>query len=516
MKSKLYIIISLAALLFLAGGCISAAGWNLTGGRNEIVILQESLPDTLDPSKNSSYENVLPLTGIYEGLVKLNPATLAPEPCLARSWEVSGDGMRWTFNLFPGIKFSDGTPCNAEAVQASMARSLTLKETDPYPAFVFAPVASIDTSGEYTVSFTLKNPFTPFIKNLALPFAAPVVSPAALAKYGDRFWENPSGTGPYMVDSFGKNKIVLRPNPYYRAGPAPCKMVFKALSDPAGRSDQLLRGKADVIFYPAAGSLETLRSKNMKIISLPGLDLSFIGFYTDKAPFSDRELRRVIAGALDREKIVSSVLEGEGVPAAGVLPPSLAGSKMSKGPAYTPGQVREIISRKGYPGGMDITLITYGDSKRYCPQGGSTLAEEIRRQLEPSGIRVKITALPWGRHKEAILNRDGDFFLYGWTCDNGDPDNFMHTLFHSTQVDSGLNVSRFSSQKLDVYLLTARRIADGKARKMLYDEAESIIQQEAPLIPLNHGMSRIAAAPGVKGINLSGFGLVDLYSLEKD
>lgn len=516
MKSKLYIIFSLAALLFLSIGLISAAGCNIAGGRNEMVILQESLPDTLDPSKNTSYENALPLTGIYEGLVKLNPATLAPEPCLASDWEVSGDGLCWTFNLFPGIKFSDGTPCNAEAVKASMARSLSLKDTDPYPAFVFAPVASIDTSGEYTVSFALKNPFTPFIKNLALPFAAPVVSPAALSKYGDRFWEYPSGTGPYMFDSLGKNKIVLRPNPYYRAGPASGKMVFKAVADPLDRSDQLLRGKADVIFYPAARSLETLRSNNMKVISLPGLDLSFIGFYTDKGPFSDRELRRVIAGVLDREKIVSTVLEGEGVPAAGVLPPSLAGSKKPESPAYTPGQVREILSRKGYPGVMDITLMTYQDSRRYCPQGGSALAGEIKRQLEPLGIRVNIEARSWDLHKESILNRDGDFFLYGWTCDNGDPDNFMHTLFHSTQVDSGLNVSRFSSQKLDVYLLTARRIADGKARKLLYEEAESIIQQEVPLIPLNHSMSRIAAAPGVKGINLSGFGLLELNTLKKD
>ncbi|KJS66290.1 MAG: hypothetical protein JL50_12360 [Peptococcaceae bacterium BICA1-7] len=514
MKSKLYIIVTLA-LIFLTGGCINTAGWNSDDGR-KLVILQESLPDTLDPLKNSSYENVLPLTGIYEGLVKLNTATLTPEPCLARNWEVSGDGLRWTFNLFPGIKFSDGTPCTAEAVRASMARSLSLKDTDPYPALVFAPVASIDTSGEYTVSFTLKDPFTPFIKNLALPFAAPVVSPAALLKYGDNFWKYPSGTGPYMVDSLGRNKIELRPNPYYRAGPASSNIIFKAVPDPIDRSDQLLSGKADIIFFPASRSLDALRSKNMKVISLPGLDLSFIGFYTDRAPFSDRDLRRAIAGSLDRGKIVAAAMEGEGVPADGILPPPMAGPGMSKGPSYTTGQVREILSRKGYPGGMDITLVTYQDSRRYCPQGGSALAEEIKRQLESLGIRVKIAASPWDRHKESILNRDGDFFLYGWTCDNGDPDNFMHTLFHSTQLSSGLNVSGFTSQKLDVYLLTARRVADGKARKTLYEEAESIILQEAPLIPLNHSLTRIAAAPGVKGINLSGFGLIELNTIQKD
>ena len=115
-----------------------------------------------------------------------------------------------------------------------------------------------------------------------------------------------------------------------------------------------------------------------------------------------------------------------------------------------------------------------------------------------------------------MINREGDIFLYGWTCDNGDPDNFMHTLFHSSQVGSGLNASRFSNQKLDVYLLTARRIADSKARTTLYNESENIIREEAPVIPLNHSIHRIAADPVVKGAELSGFGLLNLNSLTKN
>lgn len=516
MKSKFYIIIALTLLVIIARGCFKASGWSLSASKNEIVILQESLPDNLDPAKNYAYEQALPLTGIYEGLIKFNSETLAPEPCLAESWDVSEDGTHWNFSLFPGLRFSDGAPCNAEAVRASMIRAMSLKDADPYPAFVFAPVEAIETTGEYTLTFTLKYPLTPFLKNLALPFAAPVVSPAALSKYGDQFWKYPSGTGPYILDSLGKNKIVLSANPYFRGQlPQDRKIVFKAVSDPVSRADQLLAGKADLVMYPAANSLDALRSGGMKITSLPGLDLSFLGFYTDKSPFADNELRRAVAGILDRGKIVSRVMGEDGVPADGILPPALAGAKRPKITPYTPEQVRKLLSKKGYPGGIDVTLITYQDSRRYCPPGGELLAGEIKRQLEPAGIRVKLVARPWNEHKEAMLRKEGDFYLYGWTCDNGDSDNFLHTLFHSTQVNSGLNASRFVNQKLDVYLVTARRIADGQARKKLYDECENIIRQEVPVIPINHSIQRIAVAPGLKGATLSGFGLINLSTLTK-
>ncbi|MHB8157846.1 MAG: ABC transporter substrate-binding protein, partial [Desulfocucumaceae bacterium] len=310
MRHKFFSLILFLLILIIA---VKLVNWLLLPGKNEIVIVQESIPVNLDPSRNSSYENILPVTGIYEGLVKLNPDTLVPEPCLADRWDVSEDGKRWTFYIKPGILFSDGTACDADAVKASFLRSMSLKEVEPYCSLVFAPVSSIET-GEGTVSFILKYPFSPFLKNMALPFAAPVASPTAVARHGDKFWLYPSGTGPYRLKQYSKKAVVLEPNPHYRKNTAPSKyIVIKAIPEPQERAKYLLSKKADIIFYPGSKNIDSLRAGGMKIFSAPGLDVSYLGFYTDKAPFDNKDLRLAISGLLDRENIVSGVLEGEGI-----------------------------------------------------------------------------------------------------------------------------------------------------------------------------------------------------------
>ncbi|MCL6477140.1 MAG: hypothetical protein K6T65_01870 [Peptococcaceae bacterium] len=516
MRKSLLMLISLFIFLIAVRGSFKIPALSSPAGSNELVIIQVSLPDNLDPARNSSFDNALPLSGIYEGLVKLNPETLAPEPCLAESWDVSPDGKRWTFHLKAGIKFSDGTACDAEAIKASMSRQMVLKENEPYSALVFNPVASIDSEGRHTISFTLKYPFTPFLKNLALPFAAPVVSPRALSKYGDQFWRYPSGTGPYMLRKFSADEIVLQANPLYRGGSvSPGAIVFKSVPDSSERTNYLLNGKADLIFYPDREKLSIIQDRGLKITTRPGVDVSYLGFYTDKPPFNNKLLRRAVAYSLDREKIVTKTLGGDGTPASGIVPPPVLPGKTVKMPKYSQDQVRRILVGEGYPAGLDVTLITYRDARRYCPPGGMELAEEIKKQLEPAGIKVTIQSRSWEEHKQAIRDKTGHLFLYGWTGDNGDADNFLYTLLASTQTGRGLNASGYSNSRLDVFLNTARSIADLKARDILYEQAENIVLDEVPVTAINHSVIRIAYHPGISDIRLSGFGLIDLAAIKK-
>ncbi len=516
MRKLLFITVVLLSLFVVFRGASPVLKEGGAPGSDQLVILQAGLPDHLDPARNSSPENVLPLTGIYEGLVRLNPRTLSPEPCLAESWGVSDDGRRWTFYLKPGIQFSDGTPCDAEAVKASMARSMVLRDSEPYCGLAFGPVSTIETDGKYTVSFLLKYPYTPFLKNLALPFAAPVVSPRALSRHGDEFWRHPSGTGPYMLKEISRNQIVLQANPHYRGRPASAGVVvIRAVPDSGQRTMHLLEGKADIVFQPGRENLDRLRDRGMKIVSAPGIDVGYLGFYTDKPPFNNKFVRMAAAYTLDREKLVSSALGGEGVPASGLTPPPLLSGKAGNQPKYSPDQARRILLREGYPSGLDVTLITYEDTRRYCPPGGRALAEEIKRQLEPAGIRVTIQSRPWNEHKEALSARSGHLFLYGWTGDNGDPDNFMYTLLASSQAEYGLNTSGFTNSKLDVYLQTARRVSDPRSRDYLYLQAEGIVLDEAPVTAINHSIIRLAHRPGVENVILSGLGLIDLHAVKK-
>lgn len=515
MHKKVLILLFLLALFIIARSGAEVSGRGEMPGKNEIVILLAGLPDNLDPAKNSSYENALPISGIYEGLIKLSPETLAPEPCLADSWNVSEDGMRWTFHLKQGITFSDGTACDAEAVKSSLSRSMVLREKEPYAALVFNPVSSIEAEGKYTVSFILKYPFAPFLKNLALPFAAPVVSPEALSRHGDEFWKHPSGTGPYVLKQYSRGEIVLEANPRYRGAPPHSgRISIRAVADSHSRTKYLLDGKADIIFNPGRENLGSIKAGGMKVVSVPGIDVSYIGFYTDRPPFNNKYLRRAVAYALDREKIVAGVLGGEGVAAAGIVPPPVLKGENISLPRYAHDQVRRILAREGYPAGLDVILITYQDSRRYCPPGGEVLAGEIKRQLEPAGIRVTIQSRPWSDHKEAIRSKTGDFFLYGWTGDNGDADNFLYTLLASSQANQGLNASGYRNGRVDVFMQTARRVSDFKSRDFLYQQAQEIVLDEAPVAAINHSLVTIACRPGTRDIHLSGFGLIDLYTIK--
>ncbi len=516
MLKRLLILILIPALLIFAGRIAAVFEEKAQPEENEIVILSPSLPDNLDPVKNSSFENILPLTGIYEGLVRLNPETMDPEPCLADSWTVSEDGKRWTFHLSPGLFFSDGSPCDAGAVKSSISRAMVHREKNPYAAFVLSPVSSVETTGKYSISFILKYPHAPFLKNLALPFAVPVVSPVALGRHGEDFWKHPSGTGPYMLKKFSPGEIVIQPNPRFRGRhPFAGRIVFRENADPGSRVAHLLEGKADIVFHPGRESLDRLMIAGMKVVSATGLDISYIGFYTDRPPFNNKLLRKAVAGVLDRKRIVASTLGGEGVASSSLTPPPLLGGNNFNLSLYGQEQVRKILADEGYPHGMDVTLITYQEARRYCPPGGVALAGEIKRQLDPCGIRVTVQSRSWNEHKNAIRNKAGDFFLYGWTGDNGDADNFLFTLFSSSQADQGLNASGFKNERVDIFLHTARKVADKKSRDFFYDKVQEIIMDEVPVTAISHSLLRVACSPGVREVRLSGFGLIDLHGLKK-
>lgn len=198
-----------------------------------------------------------------------------------------------------------------------------------------------------------------------------------------------------------------------------------------------------------------------------------------------------------------------------MFPPPQLAKNPSDIPKYSADQVKRILADEGYDEGLDLTLLTYLDSRRYCPPGGRTLAEEIKRQLAPAGININIEARPWEEHKEAVKNKEGDLFLFGWTGENGDPDNFLYPLLASSQIKTGMNVFGFTHSRLDVYLLTAQRITDSQVRDYLYTQAEIILADEMPLTTLNHSIIRVACRPEVHNIGLSSLGLIDLHQVYK-
>ena len=211
---------------------------------NVLVVGQIAEPKSLDPSVDTAVNDFRILMNMYDGLVRYKDGTLQPEPALAKSWEISKDGLTYTFHLRSGVKFHDGTPFNAEAVKFTFDRMLDKNnpyhDTGPFPlAFFFSSIDTVTAVDDMTVVFKLKEPYAPFLSNLAYP-AGLIVSPAAVKKWGKDFGRHPSGTGAFKFEQWDSNsKVVVTRNDDYWDGEPP----LEAIVYPADHRRQYARGR---------------------------------------------------------------------------------------------------------------------------------------------------------------------------------------------------------------------------------------------------------------------------------
>ncbi|KUK52254.1 MAG: ABC-type transporter, periplasmic subunit [Desulfotomaculum sp. 46_296] len=487
---------------------------------SQLVYLRQENCLTLDPARAEDQASAGVILNIFEGLVRFAPGSAKIQPCLAESWEVSGDGMSWTFKLRPGVAFQDGAPFNAQAVKFSIDRQMK-KNADSSiteASLIYGMVRSVNVVDNLTVRFDLEFPYAPFLNNLAVPFAAPVVSPAAFKKYGQDFWLYPSGTGPYILKRWNRGReVVLRANPgYWGKKPSINEIIFRFEPSGAKRLKLLSDGRADVIEGSPDLNFSALAGKGFQVSRITGMDISYLGFYTNKSPFNDPKVRRAACLSIDRQELVKTIFKNGALLADGPLPPGiLAYGKDTKQYTCDLKQARELLKEAGYPNGLKITLLCYSNPRPYNPAGGRELARYLSGQLNRAGFQVVIVSSPWDRFKEALSRQEGDAFIYGWTCENCDPDNFLYTLFSSAQIANYLNSTRYSNQKVDTLLVTAQRIEDPDLRTRLYREAQQQLFMDAPALFLNHSLNVLLSRQEVRGLTPQPGGLVYLNSVSK-
>jgi peptide/nickel transport system substrate-binding protein len=522
LRLKIFTILMLLILpvyLFLNPGAMQVSGRLLGLSGGTVIYAREQDSTTLDPALAQDEESYKVISNIFEGLVRFKPGTNEIEPCLAEAWRVSSDGLVWTFYLRKNVKFHDGTPFNSEAVRFSVERQLPdqSQERASYASFIFGMVENIQCPDPYTVKFLLKYPYAPFLNNLAMPYAAPIVSPASASSLGEKFGEHPAGTGPFCFKSWEKNRfIALSANKdYWGEPPQYGNLVFRVVKGSRVRAMALKMGLVDIIdgITPADGRL--LQEKNCSIHQTTGLDLNYLGFFTEKKPFDNVEVRRALSMAIDRSHIDSGLFKEVCVEANGPLPPGVLGYAPDTRPIpYDPAGARELLAKNGYAGGMKITLITYTNTRPYNPAGGEELAAAIKADLAAVGIETEIKAYTWEQYKEALFNSEGDAYLYGWISDNGDPDNFLYTLLSSSQIDTGLNTSRYKNPELDQIVIKAQQESEPGLREQLYQKAVKIIIEDAPWVFLNHSLKFAATGPDLEGFILNPNGTTQLCRLK--
>lgn len=451
---------------------------------------------TLDPALARDDASALVLSNIFEGLVQFSPDSNKIEPCLAKHWEISGDGLEYTFYLRRGVKFHDGTPFNAGAVKFSAERQMKNSSDMIYSRFVYGPVKEIKIPDDYVVKFILKYPYAPFLNNLAMPFAAPVVSPGAVKNHGAGFGRHPAGTGPFKLEKWENNVIIVTRNSSYW-GPAPnCDAItFLPVPGEDNRIRLLKKGEVHLATHITPNKAQILETEGFNVHRVTGFDVSYLGFYVNKPPFSYLAARQAVNLGLDRVKLVQETLNGQGVPAASYLPPSITG-KITPAPVPGVKQARELLSTVPLKTNA-IKIITYSGPRPYNPAGGETLARAVAAQLNKIGLQATVRSYTWSEYKKALARQEGDAFLYGWISDNGDPDNFLYPSFATAHIKTGLNASHLYNRELDSLLLNAQRTLEKPLREKLYQRALAILNKETPWAVINHSLKITVTRPCV-------------------
>lgn len=465
--------------------------------------------DRLDPARTTSGESVKITLNIFDTLVQFKPGSTDVEPALAEKYEPSADGTEWTFHLRQGVKFHDGTPFNADAVLFSFQRQMDNNhkyyyEDMEYAEMTLGVVKEVVKVDEYTVKFVLNHPFGPFLRNIAM-FCNAIVSPAALEKFGDDFFKNPVGTGPFKFVKWDRDsQIVLEANKEYWGGaPKVDQVIFRVIPENSVRLAELQAGNIHMMDGLDPNDIATVeKDTNLALMKQPGLNINYLCFPTRLKPFSDVRVRQAISYAINKENIVNYLYKAAAIVATGPVPKTILDYDVPGYP-YDPEKAKELLKQAGFGKGMKMSLWCYPNPRAYNPVGAK-LAEAVAADLEKVGITCTIQTMEWTSYlaqSKSEKGFDGPFFL-GWMGDNGDVDNFLYALLSTDNIPGG-NRARYSNAQVDDLLLKAQKTTDEAARADLYRQAVDLIVKDAPWVFITHTQDMVVLRKGVTGFTQS-------------
>ncbi|MDO8848921.1 MAG: ABC transporter substrate-binding protein [Coriobacteriia bacterium] len=455
-------------------------------------------PRGLDPALVDDGESSKIIVNIYEGLLKYADDSTAVEPSLAESWEISDDGLSYTFTLREGVKFHDGTDFNAEAVKFNIDRQLPPLVTEDmgYAGFVYGSVKDVEVVDDYTVTINLNQPNTAFLANLAMSLAAPIVSPAALEAGDNSVMEAPVGTGPYKFVEWNKaENVVLVRNDEYWGEPAKTKnIIFRFIADNSARVLALNNGEVDMIDGIDATVVGQVEDGGDELFEAAGMNVNYMAYNTTTSKFATKEARAAFSQAIDREELVASLYQGYSEVAETILPSFVPGYDGTvKQVAYDEEAARAGLAAAGI---TEVHMIAYTNPRPYNAATGVALATAIQGYLQKVGVTCTIDTYDWTTYKEMVKGGDYDIAFYGWIGDNGDPDNFLNLL---SDPDPSMNIARWQDPTYMDGIAEALTLPNGDERDAAYGELEAYAADEAVWLPISHAKTLAAYRPQVSG-----------------
>ncbi|MDD2206060.1 MAG: ABC transporter substrate-binding protein [Aminobacterium sp.] len=526
MKKKMWIAL-LAALVcvFAVSGAFAEPQ---TGGILRWRLIND--PPSLDPV----FSNITVATrgsNLYlETLVTTSADGQKILPLLAESWEVNEDASVWTFHLRKGVHFhkailgeptlNGGREMTAEDVKYSFERLVKMKAARVFFASSIAGFeelndgkvdewSGIKVLDKYTVQFTLKSSFAPFLAVLTYPNFG-VLPKEDAEKWGKEFTFHPVGTGPFILEKWDHDSLVsFKKNPDYWRKDANGKQLpyldgvdLIIIPDNSVAYLEFKKGNIDVLpDIPDEYYNEIKEEFGDKFQEIPGLNVQYYGMNQTKAPFDNVKVRQALNYAINREAINELVLNGRYAVAKGVLPPGMpAYNPDMNSYTYNPEKAKELLKEAGYDKGFEVTL-HYNNNPRH-----KAIGEAVQAQLAELGIKMNLSSSEVGAHYDAVRRGDYGLFRAGWAGDYVDPDNFLYTLFYSGNIGPQGNYSRYKNSEVDQWLVAARQETDHEKRVELYKKAEQKVVDDAVWLFLFYSTNSLVAGPNVENIHLDFLG----------
>jgi len=457
---------------------------------NVLIVGQIAEPKALDPAAVTAVNDFRILMNVYDGLVRYKSGTLEVEPALATSWEISDGGKVYTFKLRDGVKFHDGSDFNAEAVKFNFDRMLKedhpFHDTGPFPlSFFFSAVQDVEIVDTSTVKFTLNAPYAPFLSNLAYPTGL-IVSPASVEKHGKEFGRNPSGTGPFKFAEWKSNeRVVVERNENYWEGQAGTEaVVFRPITDANTRTAEMLAGGIDLMVEVPPVALSEFQGDNYNLVEQAGPHVWFLILNAKEGPFADKRVRQAANYAINKEAIVNDVLEGTAAVAAGPTPPAFAwayNESLEPYP-YDPEKAKALLKEAGAEGAELTFYVTEGGSGMLDPVAMGTA---IQADLQAVGLNVKIETYEWNTFLGNVnpgLEGKADMAEMAWMTNDPDTLPYLALRTEAWPDKGGFNSGYYSNPEVDKLLEAARASTDQGERARLYQEMQTIVQEDAPWV----------------------------------
>jgi oligopeptide transport system substrate-binding protein len=513
-------VLAAAALVLATAACSKRETPAEEGVRTQTLLLGNfGEPADLDPQVITAFTDTNVAYALFEGLTWIDPKTSQPVPAAAESWDVSPDAKVYTFHLRAGARWSNGDPVTADDFVYSYHRILLPAFASIY-SYMLWPIANaeafnagkisdfslvgVKAPDPLTLRITLERP-TPYLLALASHTTWLPVNRKAVEKFGpiDRkgtLWTragNLVGNGPFLLTEWTPNsRIVVEKNPFYWDA-AHCRLnriEFFPIENSATEELAFRAGQMHVTYGLPVAKIPAYREEiPSKLRIEPILASNFIYFNTTRPPFDDARVRRALSMAIDREAISADVYKGSLPPAHSFTPPDCAGYTARAAVPDDYAGARRLLAEAGYPGGRGLPVV---EVLSFADNAAQRSLEAIQAMwLRELGVRITIAPVEQKTLFQEEQNLNYSLGLCGWIADYADPYTFLQTLV----TGNGNNYSGWGNRDYDRLLEEASLTVDRTRRYELFQKAEAMLLEAAPLAPMTFGATVHVIQPSVHG-----------------